>query len=407
MHDVAHWETDYSAYIEHLINTTPPWDSCKAGASISPFQRFANLRHLTKQPTPFGVHLQLPDALAQQPDTNKDAYLKALATELSLIGDYLHQAPPVQLLRLRGPAHCLKAEQIQALMAQVHRYFPLNSNNFAYYAIELNPLQANWSTMGALRDIGFNRVNLHSPNTQGSAPTVALQSMYEAARALQFNTVSIQFTLDCSQAAPQQDLARLKHILSLQPDRILLSLANPTQDLNPERLRRCFDNLKQAGYMQLSSHCFSLTDDEWAEPGLPQKHLFSLLNSFHVLGFGAQAVSHLPGLSTRNCTDLNAYIHALQSGQLSPAMGYPFHRDESIRRTLLAMLSSQGCMPLPAFKHHFNLEFNDYFASVLPQLKRLQALGYLELSADQLRLTPLSPLTLECVNQVICTQQQP
>jgi oxygen-independent coproporphyrinogen-3 oxidase len=96
------------------------------------------------------------------------------------------------------------------------------------YSIEVDPREADWSTMGLLRELGFNRVSV---GLQDLDPVVQravnrLQSLeetravIEAARTLQFRSINIDLIYGLPKQTPDNFARTVEEVINLQPDRL-------------------------------------------------------------------------------------------------------------------------------------------------------------------------------------------
>ena len=128
------------------------------------------------------------------------AYLQRLEHEIEMIACHVDARQVVEQLHLGGGTPTfLSHVELRQLMAHLRKHFHLLDDHSADYGIEIDPREADWSTMGLLRELGFNRVSL---GVQDLDPLVQrainrLQSLeetraiVEAARTLQFRSVNV------------------------------------------------------------------------------------------------------------------------------------------------------------------------------------------------------------------------
>ena len=106
-------------------------------------------------------------------------------------------------------------DELRHLMAHLRQHFSLLDDDSGDYGIEIDPREADWSTMGLLRELGFNRVSL---GVQDLDPAVQravnrLQSLeetraiVEAARTLQFRSVNIDLIYGLPRQTPKASRA--------------------------------------------------------------------------------------------------------------------------------------------------------------------------------------------------------
>lgn len=281
---------------------------------ITAFERYRALQNLTSAANGVIFLLHIP-ALDSLPDGLLPTdYLEALLSEAALVGKHLPNRPLLHQLHAYGDTAVFNPQQLHQLFAVLKRYLQLPSNNFAWFSIGVTPAQSSWAALGKLRDAGFNRItlNCNEPCFQ------ATQSLYEAARALQFNTITLRtrYSPDDSSHAG----VRLQSMIRLQPDRIVLEHADESLYAG-ETDKVLLASLQQAGYVQIAASCFVLPDDELTETGnnLPGHCIAAPARP--VIGLGAGASSQLERLYYCNEAPAEQYIRALAGSQLPVAFG--------------------------------------------------------------------------------------
>jgi oxygen-independent coproporphyrinogen-3 oxidase len=87
-------------------------------------------------------------------------YLQRLEQEIQLIACHLDPGKSrATALRRRHPTF-LSHDELRQLMAHLRKHFNLLDDDSGDYGIEIDPREADWSTMGLLRELGFNRVSI-------------------------------------------------------------------------------------------------------------------------------------------------------------------------------------------------------------------------------------------------------
>lgn len=327
--------------------------------TISPFTRFSAMRNSRLAQRPLALHIQTSfNHLCSPADSNphscphRSLYLHRLQDEIRTTAQHCNKQQPIRHLRFSATsATQLSTQELQELMQCLNDNFNMTSDNFSHYAIDINPSHTDWSTMGLLRAMGFNRVNIVVPDTHSSQPQLQssliqrsntieqIQHLVEAARTLQFRTIGI----DLSYGLPQQTTAAfqrtLTEIIKLEPDRIHLhntqrsapeqgyssAFSNTTYNTTIETmLYSAQQQLNQAHYSYLGMGHFAVADDDLSyaqEDGTLQHSIdgYSTSERCDIIGLGIAAVSQLGELFYQNTTDFNAYQNTEM--QLAPARG--------------------------------------------------------------------------------------
>ncbi|WP_434572980.1 oxygen-independent coproporphyrinogen III oxidase [Pseudomonas sp. Z3-8] len=359
------------------------------------------------------------------------AYLQRLEQEIQLIGCHLDPAQRVEQLHLGGGTPTfLSHDELRQLMARLRESFNLMDDDCGDYGIEIDPREADWSTMGLLRELGFNRVSI---GLQDLDPTVQravnrLQSLdetravVEAARTLQFRSINIDLIYGLPKQTPENFARTVEEVISLQPDRLSVfnyahlperfmpqrrinsqDLPNPVQKL--AMLQGTIEQLTAAGYRYIGMDHFALPDDELAiaqEEATLQRNFQGYTTHGHcdLIGLGVSAISQIGDLYCQNSSDLNQYQNALADGQLATSRGIVCNADDRLRRAVIQQLICHFSLAFAEIEHTFNIDFRGYFGSIWPQLQAMDDDGLVELTATHIKVLPAGRLLVRSVCMV-------
>ena len=397
--------------------------------NISAFERFSALRDSRKAQRPLVLNVNIPFCAnacyycSKKNIVTKDRsraaqYLQCLEQEIQTVAQHIASERNIEELHFGGGTPTfLNPVELRQLMRCLQDNFNITSNNFTHYSIDIDPRETDWSTMGVLRDIGFNRVNIE---VQGLDPKVQrainrlqtieqTQAIVEAARTLQFRTVSISLIYGLPQQTTQSFSQAVEDVLQLAPDRISLQGYQHQPDKHPIQqrinaaelpsianleamLKGTQLQLEQAGYRYIGMGHFALADDDFAyaqEDGTLQQGIqgYSTSANCDTLGFGVSAVSQLGNLYYHNSHDINSYQTACRNQQLPPATGVLCTKKDQIHRAVIQALTCQFEVNFGVIEQCFAIDFASYFAAQWPQLLRMQSNGLLELSEQKLSIT--------------------
>ena len=397
--------------------------------NISAFERFSALRDSRKAQRPLVLNVNIPFCAnacyycSKKNIVTKDRsraaqYLQCLEQEIQTVAQHIASERNIEELHFGGGTPTfLNPVELRQLMRCLQDNFNITSNNFTHYSIDIDPRETDWSTMGVLRDIGFNRVNIE---VQGLDPKVQrainrlqtieqTQAIVEAARTLQFRTVSISLIYGLPQQTTQSFSQAVEDVLQLAPDRISLQGYQHQPDKHPVQqrinaaelpsianleamLKGTQLQLEQAGYRYIGMGHFALADDDFAyaqEDGTLQQGIqgYSTSANCDTLGFGVSAVSQLGNLYYHNSHDINSYQTACRNQQLPPATGVLCTKKDQIHRAVIQALTCQFEVNFSVIEQCFAIDFASYFAAQWPQLLRMQSNGLLELSEQKLSIT--------------------
>ncbi|MCY1393476.1 Oxygen-independent coproporphyrinogen III oxidase [compost metagenome] len=350
-------------------------------------------------------------------------YLERLEREVELIACHLDPQQKVEQLHFGGGTPTfLSHDELRRLMTHLRKHFNLLDDDSGDYGIEIDPREADWSTMGLLRDLGFNRVSL---GVQDLDPAVQravnrMQSLeetraiVEAARTLQYRSLNIDLIYGLPKQTPDSFARTVDEVIALQPDRLSVfnyahlperflpqrrirseDLPSPGQKL--EMLQRSIEQLSAAGYRYIGMDHFALPDDELAiaqEDGRLQRNFQGYTTHGHcdLIGLGVSAISQIGDLYCQNTVQLNDYQSALEQNLLATSRGLICEEDDRIRRAVIQQLICEFELDFSTIESRFNIEFRGYFDEIWPQLQQMHRDRLIDLSDERIDVLPTGRL---------------
>ncbi|RML37329.1 Coproporphyrinogen-III oxidase [Pseudomonas syringae pv. atrofaciens] len=412
---------------------------------VSAFDLLHALRESRKASRPLSLYVHLPfcanicyycacNKVITKDRGRAQAYLQRLEHEIQMLACHLAPGQVVEQLHLGGGTPTfLSHDELRRLMAQLRLHFNLLDDDSGDYGIEIDPREADWSTMGLLRELGFNRVSL---GVQDLDPTVQrainrMQSLeetraiVEAARTLQFRSVNI----DLIYGLPTQNSQTFSHtvdkVIDLQPDRLsVFNYAHLPERFMPQRridvadlpdaeskllmLERTVEQLGNAGYRYIGMDHFALPDDELAtaqEDLTLQRNFQGYTTHGHcdLIGLGVSAISQVGELYSQNSSDLNEYLRLLDSDQPATRRGLICNDDDRIRRAIIQQLICHFTLDFGEIEKTFCIDFRDYFSEAWPQLLGMASDGLITLSETGIEVRPAGRLLVRAVCMVFDT----
>ena len=358
-------------------------------------------------------------------------YLQRLEQEIQLVACHLDPGQRVEQLHFGGGTPTfLSHPELRQLMARLREHFSLLKDDSGDYGIEIDPREADWSTMGLLRELGFNRVSL---GVQDLDPAVQravnrLQSLeqtrtlVEASRTLQFRSVNLDLIYGLPRQTPQGFARTVEEVIRLQPDRLsVFNYAHLPERFIPQRridnselpspaaklemLQATIEQLTTAGYRYIGMDHFALPDDELAiaqEEGTLQRNFQGYTTHGHcdLIGLGVSAISQVGDLYCQNSSDLNTYQAALSDGQLATQRGLVCNQDDRLRRAVIQQLICHFELDFGAIERAFAIDFAGYFRSLWPQLQVMQQDGLIRLDTKGIKVLPAGRLLVRSVCMV-------
>lgn len=356
------------------------------------------------------------------------AYLQRLEHEIKMVASHLGPDQIVEQVHFGGGTPTfLSHDEMRHLMGQLRKHFNLLEDDRGDYGIEIDPREADWSTMGLLRELGFNRVSLgvQDLDPQVQRAVNRLQSLdetraiVEAARTLQFRSINIDLIYGLPKQTPTSFAHTMQEIITLQPDRLsVFNYAHLPERFSPQRriegadlpspeaklqmLERTVEQLTGAGYSYIGMDHFALPDDELAvaqEELTLQRNFQGYTTHGHcdLIGLGVSAISQIGDLYSQNSNDLSDYQTQLASDQLATKRGLVCNQDDRIRRAVIQQLVCHFSLDFTDIERRFAIEFRAYFSELWPQLARMASDGLISLHPASLEILPAGRLLVRSV----------
>ena len=292
-----------------------------------------------------------------------------------------------------GTPTLLGADRLCGLLDVIREVYRLAPG--AEITLEANPDSAlDAAPLAQLRRAGFNRISLgmQSADDRELAEIGRIHTAEQvgravaAARSAGFDNLS----LDLIYGLPGQTMARwqanLEAAAALKPEHLSCyglkveegtplyrrrkEAALPDDDAQADMYLCAADRLEQLGYARYEISNF-------ARPGRESRHNLRYWQLKEYLGFGPGAHSDFSGVRFARSRDLEGYIRAAATGDLSPAERQAVSPEERAEEYLmLGLRTAAGISPEGLARHGRD------FAPLLPFLEQCRREGYAHRSAD-------------------------
>jgi oxygen-independent coproporphyrinogen III oxidase len=357
------------------------------------------------------------------------AYLNYLIKEIHQTAAQLDSSKPVvQMHWGGGTPNYLNLEQVELLWQAIHDNF--NFAPDAEISIEINPRYVDQPYIQALREIGFNRASFgiqdFNPQVQAAVnrvqPEELLFSAMDWIRQAQFDSVNVDLIYGLPYQTVQTFEDTIQNTVDLNPDRIAIfnfayipwlkpvqkniseqALPSPQEKL--EILQMAIAQLTRNGYYYIGMDHFAKPDDELSVA----QHNGQLKRNFQgyttqpdaeLLGFGLTSISMLHDAYFQNHKRLKDYYQAIDYRQPPVEKGINLHRDDVIRREIIMQLMCHFSLSKHTIETKYHLDFDDYFAVELADLRALAADGLVRIIANRIEVTPSGRLLIRNIAAV-------
>ena len=344
-------------------------------------------------------------------------YLEALYREIELLGSAVRSAAAVERLHLGGGTPTFFGHRdLTQMMDRLRRGFNLHDDDIGDYSVEIDPREADWSTLGLLRELGFNHVIFGvqdlDPDVQRAINRLQsreeTQAVMDAARALAYRSTHIHLMY----GLPRQTVASFERtlagVIDMQPDRLTLCNYHHlperyasqrhirTEDLPDYDMRLAIyanshAQLSAAGYRFIGVGQYALSDDSLSLAREADTLTYGLQGYVpgvegDLIGLGVSGISQVGGICSRNTRDTAVYQQQLQRGRLPLSQGLRRTADDRLRRTVIQRLLCQWRLNYREIEQRFNIDFPSYFADCYARLQQMHDDGLIRLDGAGLEI---------------------
>jgi oxygen-independent coproporphyrinogen-3 oxidase len=304
-----------------------------------------------------------------------------------------------------GTPSYLSARQLGELTDQMKAILPWDAAEEV--AFECEPGTLNPGKLTAIKELGVTRLSLgienfddHILDINGRAHRSAeVFTAYERARAEKFDQINVDLIAGMLEETEANWQRNIEQTIALRPDSVTIyqmeipynttiykemkaggKLAAPVADWQTKRrwVKEAFAALEGAGYSIASGYTAVLN---------PKKTKFvyrdELWSGADLLGLGVASFSHAAGVHYQNLTEIDAYLAAINAGELPLKRAFRTSPEERMIREFILQMKL-GRVELGYFVEKFGVDISRRFAR---QLEHLAAEGLLGISATEVRLS--------------------
>ncbi len=345
-------------------------------------------------------------------------YLAYLGREVALHTALLGNQQKVTQLHLGGGSPTfLSDEELRSLMDMLRQHFQFVPGG--EYAIEVDPRTVDARRLGALAEMGFNRLSFgvqdFDPAVQKAVhrvqPAEQVFSLVHAAREHGFESINVDLIYGLPHQTPASFDRTLEQVVELRPDRIALyAYAHLPERFKPQRridtallpdasgkvsmLARSLAALIGAGYVYVGMDHFALPDDPLAvakRQGRLHRNFqgYSTQPDHDLIALGVSSIGRLGATYSQNAKTLPEYYDALDHGRFPVVRGLALSRDDLIRRAVIMALMCQGQCLYESIDLAYLIDFKRYFANELEVLRSMQDSGMVQIDDSGIQVTAM------------------
>jgi len=389
---------------------------------------------------PLGLYVHVPfcDTLCFYCACNKIAakdrakgtrYVDHLLREASLVAEAIPGSRVVSKMHWGGGTPTfLREEDCERLVRGLRERFDFVENG--EYAIEIDPRKADAGRIAHLASLGFNRLSL---GVQDFDPTVQravnrIQSLeqtrevIEAGRAHGFRSINMDLIFGLPKQTLEGFAETLERVIECDPDRIalyayahlptmfqpqkrILEADLPAPEVKLELMRMAVRRMEAAGYVYIGMDHFAKPGDELAlaqRQGRLTRDFqgYSVGGDCDLIGLGVSSIGKVGPTYVQSEKALDKYYERIDAGELPVLRGLQLTADDLVRRAVIQALACQYTLAKESIALAYMIDFDEYFAAELADLRRLEEDGLVELDDEWIHVTARGRLLVRVVCMV-------
>jgi len=357
-----------------------------------------------------------------------EIYLEHLDKEIEMQGKLFD--PDRQVIQLHfggGTPTYYDDIQLRHIVETLSRNFLLSRSSSREFSIEIDPRTVNEERIAYLADMGFNRVSMgiqdFDPAVQKAVNRIQDEEktlrLIDAARECGFNSVSVDLIYGLPLQTAESFETTIDSVLTSRPDRLsvynyahlphlfraqrmIKSEQVPAPEVRLQLMDSTIKKLVDAGYVYIGMDHFALPDDELSlamEDGTLQRNFqgYSTCRETDLVGMGVSAIGKVGNSFVQNIKDIRAWQAAIDEDSLPVWRGLSLSGEDKLRREIISAIMCQGNVRFGEFERKYGIDFNNHFALELASLAPLEDDGLVELSEQNLEVTPTGLLLLRAI----------
>jgi len=401
-------------------------------------------------PNPLSIYVHIPfcDTVCFYCGCNKvvtknrkraATYLEYLFREFEWQGTlYDRDREVVQLHLGGGTPTFLNPGEMSRLVGALSECFSLSDAPERDYSIELDPRSVDSDAVRHLADLGFNRFSIGVQDIDEKVqravnriqPFVLTRGIVQACRDAGADSVNIDLIYGLPYQSEAGFIESLKRIIGeLRPDRLsIFNYAHLPERFKPQRqidagtlptpeqklriLASTISTLAAAGYVHIGMDHFALPHDSLAQAmrnGNLQRNFqgYSTHAGCDLVSMGVSAIGKPGNNFSQNAKALDDYYARIDAGELPVIRGVSLNDDDCVRAEAIQQFSCHYELDRTVFSDRFGIEFDEYFAREVEQLRTLARDGLVSLEGGRWRVSAKGRLLIRNICAVFDRYQQP
>ncbi|MBT9568031.1 MAG: oxygen-independent coproporphyrinogen III oxidase [Thiobacillus sp.] len=321
-----------------------------------------------------------------------------------------------------GTPTYLSPDDIRRLMAMMRDHFTVAPD--AEISCEVDPRELTREHLMALRECGFNRLSFGvqdmDPDVQQAVNRIQsgslIQQVLDWSRELGFSSINLDLIVGLPKQTVESFSRTLERVAMWAPDRLavfgyahvpwmkkhqsLIKEADLPDLATRLGLQQAVnDSLSAAGYINIGLDHFARPEDELVR-AQQNKTLWRNFQGYtthkdcDILAFGASSISQTADTYMQNEKNLKRYQERVAATGFAVERGLRLSRDDQIRRDAITRVMCDLELDFAEFGVEWGIQFPEYFADALTDLRPLADDGLVEILAGKINVTSTGRLFL-------------
>jgi oxygen-independent coproporphyrinogen-3 oxidase len=242
-------------------------------------------------------------------------------------------------------------------------------------------------------------------------PFEMVQDLVAEARALRFDSINADLIYGLPKQTPESFRRTITQVAGLRPHRIALyAYAHLPERFKPQRrihpaelpsaegrvqmLGAALAGFTAQGYTYIGMDHFALPQDALAiakRQGRLHRNFqgYSTQPECDLIGLGVSSIGRIGATYSQNAKTLPEYEDMLAQGRFPVVRGLSLTRDDVVRRAIIMALMCQGRVDFESIDVAHLVDMRRAFAPEIERLHEMAALGLVEISEQDIQVTPL------------------
>lgn len=361
---------------------------------------------------PLSIYIQFPSKKEGGATALFFEYLKREINAQSYLFMGMNRLTRIHLL---GGNDAYHIDLIRDLYHYIKDRFPFE-NTSSVSSIELNASSLDLANLQALKECGFNQLTVVIDQNDSDQ----IKQLTSWLSVVSFQTIYIKIPQSLIRLSSEAMLSLMHDIDLIHPQQIVIEnflstlsfsevsvLQNIHLDTRFCLFQRWIDAFNRLGYVHLGTGYWVQKKDVLVTAQREGRLHWSCygyaLELNDIVSFGIAAVSNICGVYSKNAETVKDYYQRIEDQNLPIVKGFRLKTNDLLRRTIIYKLLCEGELSVSFIELTYPIVFNSYFEKELEQLKKLETLGFIDMSDDSIIVSDKGKLIIYTICQVFDT----